>query len=149
MSTATAIENYSLTLNRSFKSSKEAVYDAWTSKEALIKWFAPTKDFTTVVHELELKVGGKYHLEMIEPSGLSHVIYGEYVVLNPHDQIVFTWEWESDEDQVNSLVTIDLSDNDNGTDMVLTHDKLESQHMVDIHEEGWTGCLSQLSQFIN
>lgn len=148
MSTATAINDYSLTMSRTFKSAKKDVYEAWTSKEALTKWFAPAAEFTTVIHQQELKVGGNYRLEMIEPSGASHVIHGEYVALNPHDQLAFTWEWESDEDQVNSLVTIDLSDSAKGTDMVLTHEKLASQHMVDIHSEGWTGCLMQLTQFI-
>ena len=86
---------------------------------------------------------------MIDPSGASHVIHGEYVALNPYEQIVFTWEWEGDEDEVDSLVTIDLKENNSGTDMTLTHEKLESQHLVDIHSEGWMGCLAQLSNFIN
>ena len=149
MSTATALKKFSLTMNRNFKSPKKDVYEAWTNKEALIKWFAPAKEFTTVVHKLELNIGGKYHIEMIETSGLSHVIHGEYVALNPYDQIVFTWKWESDEQEVDSLVTIDLKENNGSTNMTLTHEKLESQNSVDLHSEGWMGCLAQLSNFIN
>lgn len=141
-------DSYTLTMNRCFSSPKKDVYEAWTSKEALTKWFAPAKEFTTVIHKLELEVGGRYHLEMIEPSGHSHVIYGEYVVLNPYEQLVFTWEWTGDEDEVNSLVTIDLTETSNGTDMLLTHEKLDSQRLVDMHVEGWTGCLAQLGKFI-
>jgi len=149
MDTAAAVENFSLTMNRQFNSSKKDVYTAWTDREALSNWFAPAKEFTTVIHKLELNIGGKYHIEMIEPSGVTHVIHGEYIALNPHDQIVFTWEWESDEEKVNSLVTIDLSENKGVTKMVLTHEKLASQHSVDLHSEGWTGCLAQLDNFIN
>ena len=135
-------------MNRTFNVSKKEVYDAWTNKNALIDWFAPTKEMTTVVHDLELQVGGKYRIEMIEPTGTSHKIHGEYVELNPFDQIVFTWEWESDEQKVNSLVTIDLSEKNGTTEMVLTHEKLASQESVDLHSEGWMGCLAQLDVYI-
>lgn len=149
MDTAVAIENFSLTMNRSFKHSKQDVYDAWINRESLISWFAPAKEFTTIIHEQELKVGGKYKIEMREPDGTAHVIHGEYVALNPYDQIVFTWEWESDEQEVNSLVTIDLLDKNGLTEMVLLHEKLESQNSVDLHTEGWMGCLSQLDAYFN
>lgn len=149
MDTAVVIENFSLTMNRSFKHPKQDVYEAWTKREALVSWFAPAKEFTTIVHEQELKVGGKYKIEMREPDGTAHVIHGEYVALNPFDQIAFTWEWEGDELEVNSLVTIDLSEKEGLTEMVLVHDKLESQNLVDIHSEGWTGCLSQLDEYFH
>ena len=149
MDTATAVQNFSLTINRNFKASKQSVYDAWTNKEALTAWFAPTSEMSTVVHEMDLNVGGKYHISMIEPDGTIHVIHGEYVALNPYDQIVFTWEWESDEEEVNSLVTIDLSENNGTTDMVLLHEKLASQESVDLHSEGWTGCVAQLEAFVS
>ena len=97
MDAATAVQNFSLTINRNFKASKQAVYDAWTNKEALTAWFAPTSEIKTVVHEMELKIGGKYRISMIEPDGSTHVIHGEYVALNPYDQVVFTWEWEGDD----------------------------------------------------
>ena len=147
MDTAVAVENYSLTMKRTLKHSKQDVYDAWTKKESLIAWFAPTAEFTTIIHEQDLKVGGKYKLEMLAPDGESHLIHGEYVALNPFDQVAFTWEWEGDEVEVNSLVTIELTEKDGLTEMVLVHDKLESQNMVDIHSEGWTGCLSQLDEY--
>jgi len=147
MDTAAAIENFSLTMNRSFKHPQKDVYDAWTNKEYLTSWFAPTKEFTTIVHVQELKVGGKYKIEMREPDGTAHVIHGEYVALNPFDQIVFTWEWESDSQEVNSLVTIDLKEINGTTEMILLHEKLESQNSVDLHSEGWIGCLSQLDEY--
>jgi len=148
MDTATAIQNFSLTMNRQFNVSKQDVYEAWTNKEALVSWFAPTPEMKTIVHELELQVGGKYRIEMLETNGTQHVIHGEYVGLNPYDQIVFTWKWESEEQNANSLVTIDLTENKGVTKMVLTHEKLASQESVDLHLEGWIGCLGQLDGYI-
>ena len=149
METAAEVQNFSLTMNRQFKASKKEVYLAWTDKQALTEWFAPTQEMTTVVHQLELHVGGKYRIEMIEPDGMTHKIHGEYLTLTPYDQIIFTWEWESDEHQVNSLVTIDLNTNKGSTEMTLTHEKLDSQEFVDMHSEGWTGCLGELDRYIN
>lgn len=148
MDTAVTVDNFSLTMDRAYNASKQAVYDAWTNKEALIEWFAPTKEMSTIVHQLELEVGGHYRIEMLEPDGSSHKIHGEYVALNPFDQIIFTWEWESDEMNINSLVTIDINEVDGLTSMVLTHDQLGSQHSVDLHTEGWTGCIAQLDAFM-
>jgi len=147
MDTAVAVENFSLTMNRNFKHPKKDVYEAWTNKDYLTSWFAPGKEFTTIIHKQELEVGGKYKIEMREPDGTAHVIHGEYVVLNPFDQVVFTWEWESDEQEVNSLVTVDLTEKNGTTEMVLLHEKLESQNSVDLHSEGWMGCLGQLDEY--
>jgi len=146
---ATELENFSLTMKRNFKHPKKDVYQAWTNRDALVSWFAPAEVFTTIVHEQTLKVGGNYRIEMLEPNGTSHIIHGEYVALNPYNQIVFTWEWESDEQEVISLVTIDLKELDGSTEMVLLHEKLESTELVDIHTEGWTGCLGQLDVYFN
>jgi len=147
MDTATAVDNFSLTLSRKFKHTKKDVYEAWTKRDALVSWFAPAKEFTTIVHEQELKVGGNYRIEMLEPGGTSHVIHGEYVALVPYDQIAFTWEWESDEQKVNSLVTIYLDEQNGSTEMILEHEKLASTESVELHEEGWTGCLAQLDAY--
>jgi len=131
-------------MTRKFRHSKQDVYEAWTNRDALVSWFAPASEFTTIVHEQDLTVGGNYRIEMLEPNGTSHVIHGKYVALNPYDQIVFTWEWESDEQKVNSLVTIELFEQSGSTEMVLLHEKLASKESVDLHTEGWTGCLGQL-----
>ena len=149
MSTATAVENYSLTMNRTLNASKQAVYDAWTQKEALTAWFKASPDMETIVHQFELKVGGLYDIEMREPDGTPHVMHGEYVSLTPHDQLIFTWKWETDELKVNSLVTIDLTEKNGMTEIQLTHEKFASQEIADMHDQGWTGCLAQLETFFN
>ena len=148
MDAAVTVENFSLTFERVFNAPRQAVYEAWTQKEALTQWFAPTKEMSTIMHEMELKVGGQYRVEMLEPDGTSHMTRGEYVVLNPFVQIAFTWLWESDEMEVDSLVTIDLIEQGDATKMILTHDKLGSQRSVDLHNEGWSGCIEQLGHYI-
>ena len=140
---AQASPGFSLTLDRHFNADREAVFRAWTDATALTHWFAPSNDFRTVVHELDVCVGGKYRIAMHEDDGI-HVVYGEYVHIDAPDSLVFTWAWEHDEDAVQMLVTVELTEANGGTDMKLLHERLPSETARDLHNEGWTGCLARL-----
>lgn len=146
METAVATDNFAVKFEREYNASKQAIYDAFTKEDILVKWFAPSPDMKTIVHEQELKVGGRYHIEMLEPNGTKHITYGEYVTLDPYDQLVLTWQWETEEFQVDSIVTIDLEEVNGKTRMTLVHDRFESQYIADMHDEGWTGCIARLDQ---
>jgi uncharacterized protein YndB with AHSA1/START domain len=135
---------FSLTLDRHFDADRDAVFRAWTDAAALAQWFAPADEFRTVVHELDVRVGGKYRIAMHEADGI-HVVYGEYVHINAPDSLVFTWAWEHDEDAVQMLVSIELAAANGGTDMRLLHERLPSETSRDLHNEGWAGCLARLA----
>ncbi len=42
------------------------------------------------------------------------------------------------------LVTVDLSEDGDGTGMKLLHEKLPSEASRDQHNEGWMGCIARL-----
>ncbi len=149
MMTDPAIQEFSLTMERTFTASKKNVFNAWTEDDALKSWFAPSAEFTTVTHELNVTVGGKYRIEMINPNNESFIVFGQYVKINPYEQLIFTWQWEHDKDNINSLITIDLTDINGQTNLTLKHEKLESQESVDHHTQGWNGCISQLEIFVH
>ena len=134
---------FSLTLERHFNADREAVFRAWTDATALAQWFAPSNEFRVVVHELDVCVGGKYRIAMHEDDGI-HVVYGEYLHIDAPHSLVFTWAWEHDEDAVQMLVSIRLTEANGGTDMKLLHERLPGETSRDLHSEGWTGCLDRL-----
>ena len=74
---------------------------------------------------------------------------GEYRELQPGKKIVFTWQWEDDKDwkQRDSVVTVELSDCDGGTEVRLTHEQLPSKESRDRHTEGWKSVLNKLERF--
>ena len=78
-------------------------------------------------------------------------MHGEYRELQPDRKIVFTWRWEDDEEweERDSVVTVELSDCDGGTEVRLTHEQLPSEESRDRHTEGWKSVLEKLEKFVN
>ena len=63
----------SLKIRRQFKAPREKVFRAWTDPKEISKWFAPSDSYETKVTALELKVGGKYRIEMISENRVTNI----------------------------------------------------------------------------
>ena len=76
---------------------------------------------------------------------------GEYRELQPGKKIVFTWQWEDEEDWENhvSIVTVELDDADSGTELRLTHEQLPNEESRDGHTRGWNSALDKLEKFFS
>ena len=57
-----------LLIVRTFNAPREAVWQAWTEAERLMRWWGP-KGFTAPVCKTDLRVGGKYLYCMRSPEG--------------------------------------------------------------------------------
>lgn len=138
-----------LQMKRTFAAPRQRVFRAWTEANELARWFAPSSDYTTVVPELDLRVGGKYRLEIHHKGGNVHRIAGAYREILPPEKLVFTWEWEGDPSPESSVVTVEFHDMGKSTEVILTHEQLPSVEERDKHAHGWTGCLEQLDKFLS
>jgi uncharacterized protein YndB with AHSA1/START domain len=134
---------HSLQVRRHVDASPQDVYQAWTDRSQLARWFRPAPHLETVVHELDLRTGGAYRIEMKDPDGSSYVAIGEYREIEPPTRLSFTWRWEGTP-ATDTLVTIELAPKNGGTEILLTHTLFESEEQRDGHLEGWNGCLAQL-----
>jgi len=149
MATNTA-EKTSLEIKRSINAPRDRVYAAWTEPAQLKEWFGPenvrTRNFTA-----DARVGGKYRWDLINEEGEDMTISGEYRELIPGKKIVFTWKWDDDEAWKNtsSVVTLELSDRDGGTELRLIHEKLPSEESRDRHNEGWNSVVDRLEKFFS
>ncbi len=58
-----------ITIERTYEASIEDVWELWTTKEGIESWWGPD-GFTTKVHELDLRAGGKlcYAMTAVGPS---------------------------------------------------------------------------------
>jgi uncharacterized protein YndB with AHSA1/START domain len=131
-------------LRRTYSAPVDAVWRAWTSPEALSRWFRPSDEHTTTVHALELRVGGKYRIEMVHTSGKRHVVGGIYRELQPPRLLSFTWKGEDNPTMPDTLVTIELTPEGGRTELVLTHENLVEEKLREDHRHGWTSCLERL-----
>jgi len=140
-----------LRITRTLPAPPQQVFKAWTNPEALKKWFAPTDQHRTSVPMLELKVGGRYRIEMRHDAKV-FIVVGVYQEIRPPDRLVFTWRWESEPDHGeagNTLVTLELKPRGSGTELTLTHERFVSEQKREEHAHGWAGCLNGLERFLS
>jgi len=148
MAKAQASPETTLQLKRQFAAPRARVFRAWTTAEELACWFAPSADYTTVVPELDLRVGGAYRVEMHHKGGNVHTVMGAYREIRPPEKVVFTWRWEADPAAHESLVTVEFRDLGASTEVTITHEQLPSGEQRDKHNQGWIGCTERLAKYL-
>jgi uncharacterized protein YndB with AHSA1/START domain len=148
--TTKAAEKTSLQIKRFINAPRDRVYHAWTDPAQLKEWWGPesvrTRNFAA-----DVRVGGKYRWDLINQEGEEMSVFGEYRELVPGKKIVFTWQWDDDDVWENrtSIVTVELSDRDGGTELLLKHEQLPSEESRDRHNEGWNSVLDRLEKFFS
>ncbi len=141
----TASQTYSLEVKRTFSAPREKVWEAWTTPEALKRWFCPSDEFSTPVADVDLRVGGAFRFQMRSPEGKTHTAVGIYREVQPPEKLVFTWSWEEN-DLPETLLTLEFRDLGEEAELVLTHELFPSEHDRDEHRKGWTECLGNLER---
>ena len=132
-----------VTIERTLDTSIERVWAMWTEAENFASWYGPM-GATIPSAEMDVTVGGRRFIEMAmeTPNGPMQMWFvGEYREIVDGERLVYT-EMMSDEDgnehSPETVVTVLLSDADDGTHMSLTHDGLAvSDHCSFL----WCSCL--------
>ena len=86
MATPQSQPETSLQLTRTFAAPRDRVFRAWTDAREFAQWFHPTADYKTVITSLDLRVGGKYSLEMHHKDGNVHNLSGTYEEVKPPEK---------------------------------------------------------------
>ena len=135
-----------LQIRRTFQAPREKVFRAWTDPDQMKHWFAPTADYETTA-EVDLRVGGKYRIQMKHTDGSIHTAVGEYREISEPEKLVYTWSWE-DGSTSGSLVTVKFRDLGSATELLLTHERFPTAELRDKHGQGWNGCLVRLEEHL-
>jgi len=92
---------------------------------------------------LDPRPGGVYRVEVTD----THTVVGEYVVVEPPTQVVFTWGFEGNAHAPpgSSTVTVRLEADGAATLVSLNHRGLPHP-LLSGHDEGWQGYLEQLGE---
>ena len=80
---------HSVTLVRTIAASPETLYAAWTEPDRMRQWYA------TIV-DADVRVGGRYRIELHEADGTANGFTGEYLELTPPSRIAFTFTHHSE-----------------------------------------------------
>ena len=137
----------SLDISRTINATPEQVWAAWTSPGSVALWFAPSAQMATTVHQLEVRAGGRYRIEMREPGGKVHICVGEYVEVQAPHRLAFTWAWETGDGE-ETLVEVTLRAVPAGCDLWLRHSRFSTEQRREGHRAGWEGCLGRLPSCI-
>ena len=144
MATQTATKP-SLTIKRRFNVPPAKVFAAWIDPEKVKLWMGPGEMKAAHV-ESDPRTGGRYRWVMRAPSGEEHDVSGVYREVIANEKLVFTWAWKTSPER-ESLVTVSLQPDGDGTLLTLLHQQLFDQTARDGHERGWIGALEKLERF--
>jgi uncharacterized protein YndB with AHSA1/START domain len=137
-------------IERTFSAPARAVFEAWTSAEALRRWYPPGADWDTPVAEVDLRVGGRLRVVMRSPDGEEFGGGGEFREIAPPTRLVFTWAWDRPDVAAGAqLVEVDFSEHPDGTTtVVLTNRGLRDEASRESHREGWEGSFDNLERVL-
>jgi uncharacterized protein YndB with AHSA1/START domain len=142
------VQTGQLRLERTFAAPREEVFRAWTEPEVLRRWWAAAPTWECPGAEADVRVGGRYRLTMRDPdSGDEHTVGGEYVAVDPPERLVYTWTWESadqDSPSAGSIVTVVFREDAGTTTVELTHEGITDEKSRESHVHGWNACLDNL-----
>jgi uncharacterized protein YndB with AHSA1/START domain len=146
MAVQSAVLQPSLTVKRRLKAPPAKVFAAWTDPEKMKRWMGPG-EIKTMRAESDPRVGGRYRFVMHAPNGEEYDVGGVYREVVANEKLVFTWAWKSAPER-ESLVTLVLKPDGDGTLLTLTHEQFADEDSRDSHEQGWSSALDKLEKFI-
>ena len=144
MAVESAILQPSLTLKRRLKAPPGKVFAAWTDPEKMKRWMGPG-EVKTMRAESDTRVGGRYRIVMQAPNGEEYDVGGVYREVVADEKLVFTWAWKTMPER-ESLVTVLLKPDGDGTLLTLTHEQFFDDDARDRHQGGWNGAMDKMEK---
>jgi uncharacterized protein YndB with AHSA1/START domain len=138
----------SVSLHRVFKAAPEKVYRAFTDVNAMASWIPPY-GFICVVHNMEVKQGGKYRMSFINFStGNGHSFGGKYLELIPNEFIKYTDTFDDPNLPGEMVTTVWLKRVTGGTDLKISQEGIPSVIPVEMCYLGWQESLEKLKNLV-
>ena len=135
--------NTSLVLRGTFTASRQRVFRAWIEPEALEHWLRP-RGMSVSVRSLDARVGGSFCFEIEDGS----CIVGTYLQIVPPEKLVFTWSGGATQGR-ETVVTLDFLDQGPVTEVVLTHERLDTPERRALAGAGWPSLLDALAEVLS
>jgi uncharacterized protein YndB with AHSA1/START domain len=138
-----------LSITRRYPVAAEKVWRAWTEPQALSQWFGAMNCSAPAVTsaEIDLRVGGRYRIAFNGGDGEAHLVSGEYLEVEPHSRLVFSWFFQSTPERV-SRVSIGLAPVAGGTELHFVHDRFFDAQACANHARGWPPFFDTLGEFL-
>ncbi len=122
---------------RTYDAPPEKVFRAWTDPASVRAWLAGGQEIS-----IDPRENGLFYIEMPWQERI-YPHYGRYLRVESPRLLEFTWVSEGSRGK-ESVVKIELTPRDNGTELRLSHDGLPSEDLAKDHHGGWSGSLDRL-----
>jgi uncharacterized protein YndB with AHSA1/START domain len=132
-----------VTVRRIIAASPEQLFDAWLDPVSLATWMRPGTIVRSVATITPI-VGGSFEIVMHGATG-ARVHRGIYQVINRPHRLAFTWISTGTHGE-ESLVSVEFHPLVEGTEVVLTHERLPDDAAARAHATGWTRILDVLAR---
>jgi uncharacterized protein YndB with AHSA1/START domain len=149
-------DDATLIIKRVLNAPPELAFQAWTAPEHIQQWMRPEPGMVVPLASMDLRVGGKYRIQMKMPDGEFFTAAGEFREVTPPERLVYTWDWEKDGSGAEfgevegktSLVTVEFLKRGEGTQLVLTHSRFATVETRDSHARGWSRITDHFGEFV-
>jgi uncharacterized protein YndB with AHSA1/START domain len=149
-------DDATLIVTRLLNATPERAFQAWTSAEHIQQWMRPEPGMVIPLASMDLRVGGKYRIQMKMPDGEFFTAVGMFQEVKPPERLVYTWDWEKDGSGAEfgevegkpSLITVEFLRRGERTEFVLTHSRFVTVESRDSHARGWDRIVESLAKFV-
>lgn len=149
-------DDATLIIRRLFKAPPERAFKAWTTPEHIQQWMRPEPGMEVPLVLMDLRVGGKFRIQMKNPEGQYFTAVGEFREVKPPERLVYTWDWEKDGggsefgevEGKTSLITVEFLKRGEQTEFVMTHTRFATVESRDDHARGWSRAVQCLAEFL-
>lgn len=132
-------------LQRILEAPRALVFGSWTNADDVAAWFAP-EGFTVLACEVDARPGGRWRVQFRSDAGDVHEEFGEYIEVWAPERIAFSLTQRSGGGSgPETLVTVEFTEADGRTQMVLRQSGYTSQSTRDGNAEGWSECFDKLA----
>ena len=142
---SSGIKTGKIVVRRTIAATVDELFDAWLEPESLAQWMRPGAIRPSDV-KADARVGGTFEVVMHYADGpLRH--HGEYRVIERNKKLAFTWYSDATH-HTETLVTVEFRPASNGTEIVLTHERMPDHDAGLKHTQGWTLALELLESLL-
>lgn len=149
-------DDATLIIKRILNAPPERAFRAWTLPEHIKQWMRPEPGMEVPMASMDLRVGGKFRIQMKKPDGEFATAAGEFREVKVPERLVYTWDWEKDGSSADfeelegktSLITVEFFKRGEKTEFVMTHTRFASVDSRDNHARGWGRAVDSLATFV-
>ena len=135
-----------LKFSKTFEADPEVVFKALIQPDLIKEWFGPP-GYSCPVVEVDLRVGGGYHIQMKPPEGDIIKLNGVYKVVQPPNTLVYTWQWD-EPDAIETRVTVNFNSSGEDTEVSVEQGEFASAESKEGHEQGWLASFERLKELL-